>query len=75
MHRVPRGGALVIAVAAVFAAPTVLPDNYWLRFATSTLMLAALAQSLNITYAMSGYVPLGHLVFFGSGADGAAIIT
>jgi branched-chain amino acid transport system permease protein len=52
----------IVAVAGIFA------NDYWIGIGISLLMGIALAQSWAILSALSGYISLGHVVFYGLGA-------
>lgn len=51
-----------IAIAGIFA------SDYWIGAGISLLMAIALAQSWAVFSALSGYISLGHVVFYGLGA-------
>jgi branched-chain amino acid transport system permease protein len=63
-----RGGGIlaVLAVLAVF--PLVLQNATVTTIAVDTLIFAAAAVAWNIFSGYSGYISLGHAVFFGTGA-------
>lgn len=64
-----RTGTLVLALAALAVA--VLPlvaDGYYLQLASSALVAAMLALSLQLLVGGTGIVSLGHAAFFGIGA-------
>jgi branched-chain amino acid transport system permease protein len=52
----------IVAVAGIFA------GDYWIGVGISVLMGIALAQSWAVLSALSGYISLGHVVFYGLGA-------
>lgn len=71
----PTVRTLVLA-AALVAVLAVLPQFlslYWLRIATGALMLAVVAQGINLMAGMLGYPAFGNVVFFGIGAYGTTI--
>lgn len=63
-------GVLIVGVLAIM--PEVL-SLYWLRLLTSILMLAVVAQGINVMAGYVGYPAFGNVVFFGLGAYGTAI--
>jgi branched-chain amino acid transport system permease protein len=65
---------LVIGLGVLVVAPR-LVDNFWLRTLTQALMMACLAQGLNVIYGLGGYPALGNIVFFGVGAYAGALAT
>jgi branched-chain amino acid transport system permease protein len=71
--------ALISLLAvAVLAALAVLPLNmspYYVSFCVTIFMYVALAGSWNLFSGMTGYVSLGHGLFFGMGAYSFAIAT
>ena len=60
-------GLLAVGVAAFAAVPS-LGGDYAIGVALNLLMWIALTQSWVVLSAMTGYVSLGHAVFFGAGA-------
>jgi branched-chain amino acid transport system permease protein len=61
----------VVVVAALAAAPLVLPE-FWRRFLTEILIWGLLAMSSDILIGYTGLVSFGHSAFFGLGMYGAA---
>ena len=59
--------AVLVALAAVGVAGAFVGD-YWIGVGISVLMAVALAQSWAVLSALSGYISLGHVVFYGLGA-------
>ncbi len=55
-------GLTAVAVTGMFA------TDYWIGFGISLMAAIALAQSWAILSALSGYISLGHVVFYGLGA-------
>ncbi|GAB6171630.1 branched-chain amino acid ABC transporter permease [Paradesulfitobacterium aromaticivorans] len=49
-------------------------QGYWLRVLTNMFMYAILAESVNIIAGYAGYLALGNVVFFGTGAYLAAVL-
>jgi branched-chain amino acid transport system permease protein len=64
---------LVVVLAALAAAPFVLP-NYRVTFLLLTFMYVTLASSWNIIAGYTGYASFGHAAFFGLGAYAASIL-
>lgn len=66
-----RQAAMPIALAALFAVGFALPSissNYWVGIALTFFMWVGLVQSWIILSGMTGYLSLGHAVFYGLGA-------
>ncbi len=55
-------GLTAVAVTGMFA------TDYWIGFGISLMAAIALTQSWAILSALSGYISLGHVVFYGLGA-------
>jgi branched-chain amino acid transport system permease protein len=55
-------GLAGIAIAGIFA------DDYWIGFGIALLAAIALTESWAVLSALSGYISLGHVVFYGLGA-------
>lgn len=67
-----------IAVVAGIGLLLLLPlgiGSFWLRVMTTALMLAAMAQSLNIITGFSGRADFGNVVYFGIGAYTTAYLS
>jgi branched-chain amino acid transport system permease protein len=64
------GGDLAVTLAALgaIAIAGVFAGDYWIGVGISLLMAIALAQSWALFSALSGYISLGHVVFYGFGA-------
>ena len=62
----------IVVVAALFALPSLM-SLYWMRVVTGILMLAVVAQGINIMAGFVGYPAFGNVVFFGLGAYGMGI--
>ena len=62
----PSAGFLI--AIALFAAVPALGGDYMISMALSLLMWIALTQSWIVLSGMTGYISLGHVVFFGVGA-------
>jgi branched-chain amino acid transport system permease protein len=67
------GTVLVLAVIAVF--PLVVTNTLDTEFAVLTLMFVAAVAGWNLFSGYSGYISLGHAVFFGVGAYTVALLT
>ncbi len=63
-----RPAVLLLAVVAAAATLPLYAGDYILGVALSLLMWIALTQSWVVLSAMTGYISLGHAVFFGAGA-------
>lgn len=72
-QRVLRWGAagLLLAVAAVF--PLVITGQLITQIAVDTLIFLGATAAWNIFSGYTGYISLGHAVFFGAGAYTAAV--
>jgi len=68
-----RGGAAVLVVAVFAAFPLVITDQLITTIAVDTLIFVAAAAAWNIFSGYSGYISLGHAVFFGCGAYAVGI--
>ena len=60
--------AAFVAVACLLAVVPLLQSEYWLGVAFIVTMWIALIQSWSLLSATTGYVSLGHAVFYGIGA-------
>jgi branched-chain amino acid transport system permease protein len=58
----------VLAALGVVAIIGAYANDYWVGVGISVLMAVALAQSWAVLSALSGYISLGHVVFYGLGA-------
>ena len=67
------GPALAVAGFACLLLLPSLVSLYWLRVVTGMLMLAVVAQGINIMAGFIGYPAFGNVVFFGLGAYGTGI--
>jgi branched-chain amino acid transport system permease protein len=68
-------GALVLSVLALAAAAVPLvAGDYYIAVGLSLLMYVALTQSWTLLSGMTGYVSLGHVVFYGLGAYVAVLL-
>ncbi len=69
MRRLPAAPLLILAGGmAVFATVPLYGSDYIIGVALTLLMWIALTQSWVVLSAMTGYISLGHAVFFGAGA-------
>jgi branched-chain amino acid transport system permease protein len=62
----PAGTAVLLAAAIAF--PLVFPNPVATNYGVFTLIFVAVASAWNVFSGFSGYISLGHAVFFGSGA-------
>jgi branched-chain amino acid transport system permease protein len=67
-------GALVLAVAALVVFPLVSSDLLVTTIGVDTLIFVAAAAAWNIFSGYSGYISLGHAVFFGCGGYAVGIV-
>jgi branched-chain amino acid transport system permease protein len=68
-------GALFLSVLALAAAAVPLvAGDYYIGVGLSLLMYVALTQSWTLLSGMTGYVSLGHVVFYGLGAYVAVLL-
>jgi branched-chain amino acid transport system permease protein len=65
---------LAAAIALPVAAPWVFPGESVMSIAVLTVIYAAASSSWNIFSGYTGYIALGHAVYFGAGAYALAII-
>lgn len=65
--------ALLLGVLCVY--PLILPNQYWLRVATTVGLYVILALGLNIVVGFCGLLDLGFVAFYGIGAYTAALAT
>lgn len=59
---------LILALLVVAGLAGTVSDDYWTGLGISLMMAVALTQSWALLSALSGYVSLGHVVFYGLGA-------
>ena len=59
---------LILAGLAAVAVTGAFTTDYWIGFGISLMAAIALTQSWAILSALSGYISLGHVVFYGLGA-------
>lgn len=71
-HRVGRAAGLAMLVAAALWIPA-RASNALISTATTTLILAAAAMSLNLLLGYTGQISLGHSAFFGIGMYATAV--
>jgi branched-chain amino acid transport system permease protein len=62
----PAGSAVLLAAAIAF--PLIFPNPVVTNYGVFTLVFVAVASAWNVFSGFSGYISLGHAVFFGSGA-------
>ncbi len=75
MHRLWRPAMVLVALAALVAFPLVITNASITNIGIYTLIFLAAAAGWNIFSGYTGYISLGHAVFFGSGAYFTAIAT
>jgi branched-chain amino acid transport system permease protein len=63
-----RSGGLVVLVGAIGVFPLVFTNPSITEFGVLTLIYVGSASAWNVFSGFSGYISLGHAVFFGSGA-------
>jgi branched-chain amino acid transport system permease protein len=68
-----RTVAVIIGLAAIGASVPLLAGDYLVGVGLSLLMYVALTQSWTVLSGMTGYVSLGHVVFYGLGGYVAAL--
>jgi branched-chain amino acid transport system permease protein len=68
----PAGVAALLAVAVAF--PLMFPNPVVTNYGVFTLIFVAVASAWNFFSGFSGYISLGHAVFFGSGAYALGIL-
>ncbi len=68
-----RAGLLALALAAVIIFPLAFTNQQVATIAFLTLIFVCAASAWNLFSGYSGYISLGHAVFFGSGAYAAGI--
>ncbi len=69
-----RGAAIGVALLALAVFPLVFTNQQVATIAFDTLIATTAASAWNLFSGYSGYISLGHAVFFGSGAYGAGLI-
>src|ERR1700693_3233231 len=67
-ERVAAGLALVVLAVAAIAFPVVFSSPVVTNYAIYALIFVAVVSAWNVFSGFSGYISLGHAVFFGSGA-------
>ncbi len=60
--------ALFAGVMVLLATAPFLVSGYWLRVLTGIFMMAIFAQGINLVLGFAGYLAMGNVVFFGTGA-------
>jgi branched-chain amino acid transport system permease protein len=66
------GLAVLLVIAAVF--PLVITNALYTQFAVDTLIFVAAVTAWNMFSGFSGYISLGHAVFFGTGAYAVGLL-
>jgi branched-chain amino acid transport system permease protein len=67
------GLAVLLVIAAIF--PLVITNALYTQFAVDTLIFVAAVTAWNLFSGFSGYISLGHAVFFGTGAYTVGLLT
>jgi len=67
-QRATAGLALIVLAAAAVAFPLVFSSPVTTNYAIYALIFVAVVSAWNVFSGFSGYISLGHAVFFGSGA-------
>ena len=67
-YRAGRIAVLAALLATAVAFPLVFPNPVVTNYGVFTLIFVAVASAWNVFSGFSGYISLGHAVFFGSGA-------
>lgn len=65
---VTRDLAMILGLLAAAGLVPLVAGDYWIGVGIALLMAIALTQSWSILSSLSGYVSLGHVVFYGLGA-------
>ena len=68
-----KGAGLLVLAALVLAFPSMAPDPFILSVGVVIMSYAVLATSWNFVGGFTGYISLGHNVFFGIGGYGVGI--
>ena len=71
--KMKKSNLVLLVILAVLAAMPWLVSGYWIRLLTTVFMFAVIAKSIDLMMGYLGYVPFGHVVFFGLGAYSAGI--
>jgi branched-chain amino acid transport system permease protein len=69
-----RGGALLVTVAVLAAAPYWLPGSYYVNIATQILFYAIFALAVDLLLGYGGLVSLGHAGLFGLASYVIAVV-
>jgi branched-chain amino acid transport system permease protein len=67
-ERALKGAALIVAAAVAIAFPKVFTDPAVTNYGVLAMIYVTVATAWNIFSGYTGYISLGHAVFFGSGA-------
>ncbi|HEY4850935.1 MAG TPA: branched-chain amino acid ABC transporter permease [Streptosporangiaceae bacterium] len=73
--RTLRLAGIGVALAVLIAYPFVITDALYAEFGVLTLLFVAWAVAWNMFSGYSGYISLGHAVFFGTGAYAVGLLT
>lgn len=69
-----RALVITLSAAAALAVVPLLYEGFYLRVLTSMFMYGIIAESVNIIAGYTGYLALGNVVFFGTGAYVCAVV-
>jgi branched-chain amino acid transport system permease protein len=70
-----RGGLLALAGVLAVIFPLVITNALWTQFAVDTMIYVGAVAAWNLFSGYSGYISLGHAVFFGAGAYATGLLT
>jgi branched-chain amino acid transport system permease protein len=74
VSRFPRTGLLALAAVVLIGFPVVVTNQFVNTIAFYTMIYIAAVSAWNLFSGFTGYISLGHAVFFGSGAYTAGIL-
>jgi branched-chain amino acid transport system permease protein len=75
LMRTLRLAGIAVVLAVLVAFPLVITDALYAEFGVLTLLFVAWAVAWNMFSGYSGYISLGHAVFFGTGAYAVGLLT
>lgn len=67
-HRAARYWPIPVVIAVLVAFPVVVSNSYFRYVGVLTVMYMVLSSSWNLMGGFTGYISLGHVAFFGTGA-------
>src|SRR6202047_2704318 len=70
-----RWGGLAAGLVVLVASPLVITNALYTNYGVLTLIFVAWAVAWNMFSGFSGYISLGHAVFFGTGAYAVGLLT